>query len=396
MSWRRCWRGRWRWAARSRSRARHLATEYASLANITYAVAGGTELKLDVYRPRVPGPPRPTLVFIHGGGWVSGAKEDAVLWLVPWLEAGWSAVNVEYRLARRAPAPAAVEDVLCALRWVSRYAADHGFDPARIVVSGDSAGGQLALATAMLPPSAGFDRGCTVPYPAGTNSWASLPEWTVTAGGGGELVRDHRRRGHAVRPRRARVCRRVAGLESGPGSAGADALAPLPRARGRAAGHHHPRRRGHRRARTAMASGCTRRSRARGCPIASVHDPRRRSTAASPTRRWTPRTRRSRAFLKEHVVDRGPLDQAVIADGYLRLAVAPARPCTGAAPPGSPPSRPPAGSSRAPRPACGPRPGRCRSACARSAAWPSAPAGSAGSPRRAWKSVQFEQDEISR
>jgi acetyl esterase/lipase len=160
--------------------ARHLATKYAPLGNITYAVAGGTELKLDVYRPRVAGPPRPTLVFIHGGGWVSGAKEDAVLWLVPWLEAGWSAVNVEYRLARQAPAPAAVEDVRCALRWVARYAADHGFDPARIVVSGDSAGGHLALATAMLPALAGFDRGCTVPYPAGTNSWASLPEWTVT------------------------------------------------------------------------------------------------------------------------------------------------------------------------------------------------------------------------
>jgi acetyl esterase/lipase len=159
--------------------ARHLVTEYASLANITYAVAGGTELKLDVYRPRTPGPPRPTLVFIHGGGWVSGAKEDAALWLVPWLEAGWSAVNVEYRLSRTAHAPAAVEDVRCALRWVARYAADHGFDAGRIVVSGDSAGGHLALATAMLPASAGFDRGCTVAYPAGTNSWVSVPEWTV-------------------------------------------------------------------------------------------------------------------------------------------------------------------------------------------------------------------------
>ena len=160
--------------------AQELVTEYASLANITYTVAGGRDLKLDVYRPRVPGPPRPTLVFIHGGGWVAGAKEDAVLWLVPWLEAGWSAVNVEYRLARQAHAPAAVEDVRCAMRWVFRYAQDHGFDPARIVVSGDSAGGHLALMAAMLPASAGLDRACTVPYPAGTNSWASLPEWTVT------------------------------------------------------------------------------------------------------------------------------------------------------------------------------------------------------------------------
>jgi len=159
--------------------ARRLVTEYASLANITYAVAGGTELKLDVYRPRAVGPPRPTLVFVHGGGWVSGAKEDAVLWLVPWLEAGWPAVNVEYRISRTAHAPAAVEDVRCALRWVARYARDHGFDPARIVVSGDSAGGHLALAAALLPPATGLDRGCTVPYPAGTNSWVSVPEWNV-------------------------------------------------------------------------------------------------------------------------------------------------------------------------------------------------------------------------
>ena len=159
--------------------ARHLVTEYASLANITYAVAGGTELKLDVYRPRALGAPRPTLVFVHGGGWVSGAKEDAVLWLVPWLQAGWAAVNVEYRMSRTAHAPAAVEDVRCALRWVARYARDHGFDPTRIVVSGDSAGGHLALAAALLPAATGLDRGCTVPYPEGTNSWVSVPEWNV-------------------------------------------------------------------------------------------------------------------------------------------------------------------------------------------------------------------------
>ena len=158
---------------------RHLLSEYASRANIPYTVAGGLELKLDVYRPRTLGAPRPTLVFVHGGGWVAGAKEDAVLWLVPWLEAGWSAVNVEYRLARVAHAPAAVEDVRCALRWVFRNADEQGFDPTRIVVSGDSAGGHLALAMAMLPDSLGLERGCTVPYPAGTNSWASLPEWKV-------------------------------------------------------------------------------------------------------------------------------------------------------------------------------------------------------------------------
>jgi acetyl esterase/lipase len=154
---------------------RHLVLEYQAQGNITYAVAGGVELKLDLYKPRAAGPPRPVMVFVHGGGWVSGAKEDAVLWLAPWLQSGWAAVNVEYRLARVAHAPAAVEDVRCALRWVDRYAKDHGLDPARIVMSGDSAGGHLALMAALAPESAGLDRGCTVPYPAGTNSWVSVP-----------------------------------------------------------------------------------------------------------------------------------------------------------------------------------------------------------------------------
>jgi acetyl esterase/lipase len=80
--------------------------------------------------------------------------------MMPWLEMGWQAVNVEYRLARVAPAPAAVEDCLCALRWIVAHAAQYRIDPARLVVAGDSAGGHLALTTGMIPASAGLDRPC--------------------------------------------------------------------------------------------------------------------------------------------------------------------------------------------------------------------------------------------
>jgi acetyl esterase/lipase len=69
-------------------------------------------------------------------------------------------VNVEYRLARVSQAPAAVEDCLCALRWVIRNAKQYGFDITKLVVSGGSAGGHLALTTAMIPASAGMDRQC--------------------------------------------------------------------------------------------------------------------------------------------------------------------------------------------------------------------------------------------
>ena len=57
-------------------------------------------------------------------------------------------------------APAAVEDCLCALRWIIRNAKQYNFDITKLVVSGSSAGAHLALTTGMIPPSAGLDRQC--------------------------------------------------------------------------------------------------------------------------------------------------------------------------------------------------------------------------------------------
>ena len=78
--------------------------------------------------------------------------------IVPWLEMGWNVVNVEYRMARVALAPAAVEDAQCALRFVVGQAKNYGIDTSKIVLSGESAGGHLALAVGMIPESAGFTR----------------------------------------------------------------------------------------------------------------------------------------------------------------------------------------------------------------------------------------------
>jgi acetyl esterase/lipase len=135
-------------------------TQYAVVANITYLTATGYDSKLDLYRRRDVTTPQPTLIFFHDGGWVGGSKEGSLMSLVPWMEMGWNVVNVEYRLARVAPAPAAVEDAMCALRFVVDKAKDMGVDTNRIVVSGESAGGHLALAAGMIPESAGFTRLC--------------------------------------------------------------------------------------------------------------------------------------------------------------------------------------------------------------------------------------------
>lgn len=136
---------------------------YRVVPNVTYLTASNYEAKLDLYVARSPDVPRPTMIFIHGGGWVNGSKEGSALSVLPYLEMGLNVVNVEYRLARVAPAPAAVEDCRCALRWVLQNAKTYGIDVNRLVVSGQSAGGHLALMTGMLPASAGLDRQCPGP-----------------------------------------------------------------------------------------------------------------------------------------------------------------------------------------------------------------------------------------
>jgi acetyl esterase/lipase len=131
---------------------------YSVTPNVTYTVANNVECKLDVYARRGPETgPYPTVVFIHGGGWVAGTKEASAMGILPYLAMGFSAVNVEYRLARVSLAPAAVEDCRLALRWVFKNARAYGFDSTRIIVTGGSAGGHLALMTGMLTPEAGFD-----------------------------------------------------------------------------------------------------------------------------------------------------------------------------------------------------------------------------------------------
>ena len=137
-----------------------VSSEYRVRPNLTYKTASNAEQKLDVYTRRGPSNPVPTVIYIHGGGWVGGSKEASSLAVAPYLEMGFNVVNVEYRLGRIARAPAAVEDCRCALRWVIRNAETYGFDPKRLIVTGRSAGGHLSLTTGMLPVDAGFDAEC--------------------------------------------------------------------------------------------------------------------------------------------------------------------------------------------------------------------------------------------
>ena len=143
--------------------ASHLSNTYRVVPNVTYHKANNRENTVDLYLPSGVDGPVPVLMYIHGGGWRGGSKESSVLRLLPWLEKGWAVVNVQYRLAEVSLAPAAVEDCLCALRWVIQNADTYNIDADRVVVTGNSAGGHLALTTGMIPASAGLDRECPGP-----------------------------------------------------------------------------------------------------------------------------------------------------------------------------------------------------------------------------------------
>jgi acetyl esterase/lipase len=125
--------------------------------DVAYKSAGGVELKLDLYIP-CDTAPGPAMLYIHGGCWQTGSKEQYVLWYRPYLALGMRVAAVQYRLSGTAPAPAALEDCRCAFRWVAKNGLEYGIDPERIVITGGSAGGHLALMTAF--SGSEFDRDC--------------------------------------------------------------------------------------------------------------------------------------------------------------------------------------------------------------------------------------------
>ena len=111
---------------------------------VEYAVAGGEHLQVDLARPKNGDGPFPAIVCIHGGGFRAGKREGYDKLCVTLAQQGYVAITVTYRLAPAFPFPAAVQDCKAAVRWLRANAAKYHVDPARIGVTGGSAGGHLA------------------------------------------------------------------------------------------------------------------------------------------------------------------------------------------------------------------------------------------------------------
>jgi acetyl esterase/lipase len=122
-----------------------LPTDLRVERDVVYGKGGGSDLKLDVYRPREDSAKaRPAAIFIHGGGWRAGNKFPPNPLVLDLARKGFVSLSIEYRLVPEVRFPGMVEDCKCAVRWLRAHAKEYGVDPTRIGVWGTSAGGHLA------------------------------------------------------------------------------------------------------------------------------------------------------------------------------------------------------------------------------------------------------------
>nr|WP_299346704.1 alpha/beta hydrolase [Allomuricauda sp.] len=123
--------------------------------NITYKKIDSLEIQLDVYYPAIKlgkepwesltEQKRPTLIYFHGGGWISGDRTSRFLGLLPYLQKDWAVVNVDYRMLQETDLIGSLNDCIDAINWVYDNALTYKFDTDQIYLSGESAGGHLAL-----------------------------------------------------------------------------------------------------------------------------------------------------------------------------------------------------------------------------------------------------------
>ncbi|HAL25281.1 MAG TPA: hypothetical protein DCP25_00870 [Chloroflexi bacterium] len=123
-------------------------SERVAIETVVVGQGGGRDLHADLYRP--PAPNGAAVLLIHGGSYLHGDRGQLRGYGIALGRAGYTCLACEYRLAGEAEWPAQIDDVHTSLAYLHDQAPSLGVDPAKIAVSGNSAGGQLALLAAGL------------------------------------------------------------------------------------------------------------------------------------------------------------------------------------------------------------------------------------------------------
>lgn len=112
------------------------------IADCEYTVDGHVRHRLDLYLPEQIAQPLPVILWIHGGGWVTGDKAGGPA--IPFATKGFAVAAMNYRFSRHATFPAQTHDCKAAVRWLRANAQTYSLDASHIGVWGASAGGHLA------------------------------------------------------------------------------------------------------------------------------------------------------------------------------------------------------------------------------------------------------------
>lgn len=140
---------------RRRDAAIPLPTGVTGCCNISYGPHGKWNM-LDVYYPDGTAEPLPTIVSIHGGGYVYGSKEVYRRYGMDMARRGFAFVNFNYRLAPRWKFPKPLSDINHVMQWICRNSQQYHLDPQRILLVGDSVGAQLASQYAAIWSNPGY------------------------------------------------------------------------------------------------------------------------------------------------------------------------------------------------------------------------------------------------
>lgn len=125
--------------------------------NVVYKTINGSQLKVDIYSPNTDETQTyPAVLLIHGGGWLTGSKENQQVMAQHLALKNYVAITVSYRLGLEAPYPAAVLDLKDAILWIRKNAKTYNIEPNNIAVLGTSAGAQLATLIGVAPKNDTF------------------------------------------------------------------------------------------------------------------------------------------------------------------------------------------------------------------------------------------------
>ncbi len=128
--------------------SRDVPATVTEIRNLEYGKVNDRSLRLNLFVPK-PGDGEtsavPAIIFVHGGAWAGGDREQLRFYALRFAERGYVTAAISYRLSREAAFPAAVEDAKCAVRWLRANAGTYNVDPDRMAMSGNSAGGHLAM-----------------------------------------------------------------------------------------------------------------------------------------------------------------------------------------------------------------------------------------------------------